>query len=954
MVYLKKPSFIVLSTCLIFSSIVLINSARAKSITLDGEKIHLDPVTGKTRLIAIKNKKPIQNDKNNISHKITEKYSKKFGISNPEKNIKLRKRTFHTSQDTTYRYQQHYKNIPVIGAELVAGVDKKNQLRFISGETSPNLLLDVSEKITREQAVSIAKQAVAKWYRLSIKVLVDREAELSIFEPKLITPNTKPATLVWRINITADNINELVMVDALTGAISFHARQIYSALNRETYSANNTRNYQSQLICDESDPDCSAGDDEAKAAHKYAEDTYLYYLNTHGRDGIDGVGGTIVTSVNVGTGFGNAAWTGNEVILGAGFAQADDVVAHELTHGVTENTSNLFYYYQSGAINESLSDLWGEFVDQSNSLDALSGTDTDDVKWIIGEDIPGDDIIRDMKNPPSKDGPDKMTSENYYTGTTDFGGVHKNSGVNNKAVYLMTDGDNFNGQTITGIGMDKVAKLYYEVQTKHLTSGSDYLDLYNALIQACSDLISDGVMDANDCTQVEAALNAVEMNQQPVNAFNIEASLCPAQSVQSTIIFNDDIESGVSNWQFSHDTQLASNNWLDVFEASSTTPYATSGLHSLIAFNIDRTSDAYAQIDISLPLISADENIFLHFKHAVDLEGKELPTRNDYFDAGVVEYSLNNGASWNDAMDFIVDGKSYTGKIGSRYANPLAGRLAYSAISNGFVSTRLKLSDFSGQSIRLRWRMATDSSVASLGWVIDDVSIYNCQGSSASSPRANAGVDRTINSKANIILDGSASFDNEAAIVSYVWEQVGGKQVILNNTSSVNPNFTAPAGNDVLAFKLTVTDSDGVTDTDIVNVIIDTTPTANAGNDFSTPINSTTQLNALTSSDVDGSIANYRWEQLEGDTVILDNVNSPQAQFTAPSSPQTLIFKLIVTDNDGIESEEDIIKVSVIVSGGGGGGCSLAVGKRKFDPFMLFLLLGLTILHLSRKYFFKE
>ena len=88
-----------------------------------------------------------------------------------------------------------------------------------------------------------------------------------------------------------------------------------------------------------------------------------------------------------------------------GFSRADDVVGHELAHGVTDNTSNLFYYYQSGAINESLSDIWGEFVDQTNS----SGSDSAGVKWDLGEDLPIG-AIRDMADPTSMGDPDKMSS----------------------------------------------------------------------------------------------------------------------------------------------------------------------------------------------------------------------------------------------------------------------------------------------------------------------------------------------------------------------------------------------------------------------------------------------------------------------------------------------------------------------------------------------------------------
>jgi bacillolysin len=139
--------------------------------------------------------------------------------------------------------------------------------------------------------------------------------------------------------------------------------------------------------------------------------------------------------LNYGSGFDNAYWSGAQIVYGdaQGWPLADDVVAHELTHGVTQYESNLFYYYQSGAINESFSALWGEYYDQTNG----QGNDTSDVKWLIGEDVSGLGAFRSMSNPPAYGDPDKMSSVYYYEGAVDNGGVHWNSGVNNKAVYLM-------------------------------------------------------------------------------------------------------------------------------------------------------------------------------------------------------------------------------------------------------------------------------------------------------------------------------------------------------------------------------------------------------------------------------------------------------------------------------------------------------------------------------------
>jgi len=85
--------------------------------------------------------------------------------------------------------------------------------------------------------------------------------------------------------------------------------------------------------------------------------------------------------------------------------------------------------------------------------------------------------------------PDRMLSPLYYCGTGDYGGVHYNSGVGNKAAYLMTDGGTFNGWAVSGIGITKTVSIFYNVQDNRLTSTADYFDLYAALTQACTSLI---------------------------------------------------------------------------------------------------------------------------------------------------------------------------------------------------------------------------------------------------------------------------------------------------------------------------------------------------------------------------------------------------------------------------------------------------------------------------------
>jgi hypothetical protein len=254
-----------------------------------------------------------------------------------------------------------------------------------------------------------------------------------------------------------------------------------------TFSSNSYEAYPGSYRCMSPSANCDASEEDANLAHAYGLAFLQFMMDKHGRNGIDGAGTPLISSVRYKSNYQNAFWTnfGFQIVYGNGYPKADDIVAHEITHGITQTTSNLFYYYQSGAINESLSDLWGEYFDQENGIE----NDSDSVKWLIGEGLPSGSI-RNMKNPPAFRDPDRMTSVHYYKGSNDNGGVHWNSGVNNKAIYLMVDGGTFNNRTVRALGWEKTAAVYYYAQTRLLTSASDYLDLYHALSQACSALIN--------------------------------------------------------------------------------------------------------------------------------------------------------------------------------------------------------------------------------------------------------------------------------------------------------------------------------------------------------------------------------------------------------------------------------------------------------------------------------
>jgi bacillolysin len=619
---------------------------------------------------------------------------------------------------SSVRYQQLFRGVPVLAGEIIVNLDARGNLRAMAGEISPDLKLSVDPELGREDAADNARAAAAKVYGVDPSSLEASEPSLWIFDERLLRPSPRPATLVWRTEVTPDDlapIRQLVLVDAARGQVVLQFNQIDSAKNRTIYDNNNNP----ALGLPGGGPfrtegGAPSGIADVNAAYDYSGHTYDFFFTHHGRDSIDGAGMGLVSTTRYcnpayACPYENAFWNGAQMVYGQGYASADDVVGHELTHGVTENESSLFYYYQSGAINESFSDVWGEFIDQTNG----AGDDTPGVKWLMGEDVPGG-AIRSMSNPPAYGDPDKMTSVNYYEGAGDNGGVHWNSGINNKAAFLMTDGGAFNGETVSALGITKVAAIYYEVQTGLLTSGGDYGDLYHALYQGCLNLVggADGIVLA-DCQEVLDAIDAVEMNLQPVADFNTDAAFCPTAGQYPVYRFLDDLESGSGAW--GSGALVGSDRWL---YGSPYGPFAHSGDDFLYADDYpDSVTDTY--VEMTSP-VTVPTGGYLHFDHAYGFDD----WAGTVYDGGVLEYSMDGGA-WTDAGSLIqVNG--YDGTIDSGWGNPLGGRQAFGMDSHGYISSRVNLSSMAGHEVRFRWRMGLDSGVYDWGWWIDDVAIYNC------------------------------------------------------------------------------------------------------------------------------------------------------------------------------------------------------------------------------------
>ncbi|WP_276372188.1 M4 family metallopeptidase [Chryseolinea sp. H1M3-3] len=244
-----------------------------------------------------------------------------------------------------------------------------------------------------------------------------------------------------------------------------------------------------------------------------AEHAYDYYLKKHNRNSFDNNGAAIISYVHVDQNFNNAFWSRNKLLFGDGSNNNPlvelDIVSHELTHGVTQFEAGLQYYNESGALNESFSDIFAKAVE----FETFGDTAT----WQLGKYY-RDGGLRDMSNPNRRDQPDTYAGDMWYTGFEDNGGVHYNSGVQNFWYYLLCEGgsgvnDHQVSYTVNAIGIDAATKITYRNLTEYLSNSSDYLDSRIGSLLATADLYG---KNSAAYQQVDKAWDAVGVIDEPI------------------------------------------------------------------------------------------------------------------------------------------------------------------------------------------------------------------------------------------------------------------------------------------------------------------------------------------------------------------------------------------------------------------------------------------------------
>jgi bacillolysin len=461
------------------------------------------------------------------------------------------------------RLEQRYEGLPVFSGEVVRQMDGRGSPLSLFGRVYEGIDIDAVPAIAPERALAIA-QASEGTETASL-----REPLLGIY-PR----DDGTYALAYRLRIATSEDIQVYYVNAATGQVELHysdlqsqsiigsgtgvfgdAKKVWAFNSGGMFRADDrlrpaqgqTMDFRGSLtrlnaflftlstgVSDQAvDADNNWTDGAVVDAQTYQGLTYDYYFKRHGRRSVDDRNLRIIGIVHPlyradaasytpsqrGSFINNALYLGNgymmygdgDGILFEYLAGGLDVVAHELTHGVTDFTSRLEYRNESGALNEAFSDIMGtavEFYYQSPGAGRQRGD------WQIGEDVtrfsPG--FIRSMQNPRLLGDPDHYSVR--FTGTADNGGVHINAGIANHAFFLAVAGgtNRVSGISVAGIGLsniERMEKIFYRAFAFMLGVRSQYRDARAATLQAAADLYGGA---SNEYSNLEAAWNAVGVN----------------------------------------------------------------------------------------------------------------------------------------------------------------------------------------------------------------------------------------------------------------------------------------------------------------------------------------------------------------------------------------------------------------------------------------------------------
>ncbi|MFI5757274.1 M4 family metallopeptidase [Streptomyces sp. NPDC051569] len=444
------------------------------------------------------------------------------------------------------RYERTYADLPVLGGDLVVHRGPAGKRGVTEATTARISVPTTDAPVTAASAMASALGAAS--------ARKTARTDTGTAPRKVIWAASGAPVLAWESvvkGVQADGTpSELhVIADAATGKQLFSYEAIetgtgtgdyngtvtlgttqsgsaYSLTDagrggHTTYDLNQGSSGTGTLFTDADDVWGGGRQSAAVDAHYGAAETWDFYRNVFGRNGIKNDGAASYSRVHYGNSYVNAFWDDSCFCMtyGDGSGNASpltslDVAAHEMSHGVTSATANLTYSGESGGLNEATSDIF------ATSVEFYSDTASDPGDYLIGEkiDINGDGTPLRYQDEPSKDG----GSKDYWSSTLGNLDVHYSSGPANHFFYLLSEGSGaktvngvdygsptYDGSTVTGIGRDKAEQIWYKALTTYMTSSTNYARARTATLSAAGDLY--GTTSA-EYAAVGAAWSAINVN----------------------------------------------------------------------------------------------------------------------------------------------------------------------------------------------------------------------------------------------------------------------------------------------------------------------------------------------------------------------------------------------------------------------------------------------------------
>ncbi|MET0405304.1 MAG: M4 family metallopeptidase [Cystobacter sp.] len=406
------------------------------------------------------------------------------------------------------RFQQTFQGLPVVGGELVLHADEAGEVYAINGTARP-----VEAEASRASVAPEAAREVARRTSSASQA----EAGEPVRRVYLLTEHSQAPRLAYEVRVTGQRegmpVDDLVYVDAQRGDVLLVNPRIHSALNpalnRKVHTARNTETQPGTLK--RSEGQAAVGDAQVDGNYDILGVAHECYRSVFRRDSYDGRGAALISTVHYGDQYANAFWNGIQLVYGDGdgtlvapLGTDLDVTVHELSHGLTNSESGLVYTGESGALNESLSDI---FAGVCTSW--LRQWAVDPEVFQVGEDIwtpatPGD-ALRYMDD-PARDG----VSLDFYGDYLGDADVHDSSGISNLVFALLSKGGTHpRGKTtvvVPAIGPEKAGHIFYKASTDFFTSNTTFAQAKTYTLQAAEALHGVG---SSEAAAVAAAWQAV-------------------------------------------------------------------------------------------------------------------------------------------------------------------------------------------------------------------------------------------------------------------------------------------------------------------------------------------------------------------------------------------------------------------------------------------------------------